>query len=195
MLKVESKYRHLDTFSDDPVEDVYILYAFGCANYDCWTKNETCLNRAIEYYERAKERMEDSDAGNRQEVQKCIKPGIEIALALLYSEVRDMEKGISSHRWLLVNCDCHEVTTDYLIHLSSNFNRFEKFEYTIEVLEGAMDLTETVEEEVMAETLLIAAYIGCSEFLKAKAANEKRRSNDWTSSKRDAVREDRRRTV
>jgi len=35
ILIVESKYCHLDTFTDDAVEDVYALYAIGCANYDC----------------------------------------------------------------------------------------------------------------------------------------------------------------
>jgi len=62
-LKVESKYRHLDAFSDNPVKDVGVLYyAFGRANYD-GSKDEIHLNRAIDYYERAKERMEDSTAG------------------------------------------------------------------------------------------------------------------------------------
>jgi hypothetical protein len=29
ILKVESKYRHLDTFSNDPAQDVFILTVFG----------------------------------------------------------------------------------------------------------------------------------------------------------------------
>ena len=57
ILKVESKYRHLDTFRDDPVEDVYILDAFGSAKYASWyrSKDDICCERAIHYYERAKE--------------------------------------------------------------------------------------------------------------------------------------------
>ena len=48
-----------------------------------------------------------------------------------------------------------------------------------------MDMMETLADEVRAETNLIHAYIGCGEFLKAKADSEKRRS----------VEENRRRTV
>jgi len=55
---------------------------------------------------------------------------------------------------------------------------FEKFEYAIEVLEGSMGMMETVKEDVEAGTNLIGAYIGCGELLKAKAADEKRRSTD-----------------
>jgi len=48
-----------------------------------------------------------------------------------------------------------------------------------------MDLMETLEDEIQAEIFLIYAYVGCGEFLKAKAAHEKRRSVDiyhWTTS-------------
>ena len=73
ILIVESKYRHLDTFTDDAVEDVYALYVFGRTNYDCSDcseKDETrCLECAILYFERAKERMEDADAHGRQRVK------------------------------------------------------------------------------------------------------------------------------
>jgi len=181
ILKVESKLRHLDSFSNDPGEDVYILNAFGRAHYDCSAKDEICLeNRAIEYFERSKERMEDVDAGDRHEVKETTKIAIGFSLALLYSDGRDMEKAISSHRWFLVNCSSlvKEATADYVIKLSDDFNRFGKFEYTIEVLEGSMDMVETFDEAGQAESNLIHAYIGCGEFLKAKAANEKRRSTD-----------------
>jgi hypothetical protein len=67
----------------------------------------------------------------------------------------------------------------FLICLSNNFNRFEKFEYTIEILVGSMDMMETFDEEYFkAETNLIRTYIRCGEFLKAKAAHKKRRSTD-----------------
>jgi len=52
------------------------------------------------------------------------------------------------------------------------------FEHTIEVLEGSRNMMETFEEDVEAEKNLIGACIGCGEFLKAKAADEKRRSTD-----------------
>ena len=66
-----------------------------------------------------------------------------------------------------------------MIHLSRNFNRFIKVEYAIEVLEGTMDTTtKTFKEEIQAERELIRTYIGCGEFLKAKVADEKRRSTD-----------------
>jgi hypothetical protein len=80
-----------------------------------------------------------------------------------------MEKAISLHRWLLANGSRHEVPAKYMINLSSNFNRFEKVKYTVEVLEGTMDMMETLEEKVKAETFLIHAYIGCGEFLKGKS--------------------------
>ena len=89
-----------------------------------------------------------------------------------------MEKAITSHRWLLENCNRREDAANYLIQLSRNFNRFKKYKYTIEVLEGSIDMTKTVEDEAQAETNLITAYIECGEFLKAKGANETRRSTD-----------------
>jgi len=176
ILKVESKYRHLSNFSEDPDRDAYVLTAFGRANYD-GSEDETRLNRAIDYYERAKERMEDSNSNYyRHQKQKSLKSEIGMCLGPLYSDGRDMEKAISSHRWYFENCSRHEVKAMYVIYLSGNFNRFEKFEYAIEVLEGSMDLMETVEDEAQAEINLITAYIGCGEFLKAKAADKKRRS-------------------
>jgi len=94
-LKVESKYCHLDTFSDDPVEDVYVLYAFGCAN-NANPQDEACLNRAIRYYERAKERMVYDQYQSRISMMKT---AIGMNLPQLYSNGRDMERAISSHRW------------------------------------------------------------------------------------------------
>ena len=61
ILKIESKYRHLDTFSDDPPEDASVLYAFGTANNES-SLIIACKERAIHYFERAKERMKDADA-------------------------------------------------------------------------------------------------------------------------------------
>ena len=100
-------------------------------------------------------------------------------LAVLWSADRgDMDKSISSHRWLLEICSHHEVTAKYVIQLSFNFNRHDKFEYAMEVLEGSMDMMKTLEDEVLAETNLIFAYIGCGEFLKAKATHKKCCSTD-----------------
>ena len=62
------------------------------------------------------------------------------------------------------------------MQLSNSFIQFDKFEYTIEVLQGSMHIMEIFEAQ--AEILLIAAYIGCGEFLKAKAAYEKHRSSN-----------------
>ena len=173
ILKVESKYRHLDTFGDDPVEDVYVLYAFGRAKYDC-SKGETCMECVIYYYERAKERMKDENA---TEHRHPLNSKIGMHLALLYSDDRDMEKAISSYRWLLVNCNRHNIEAGCVNLLSRNFNQFKKFEYTIEVLEGSMDMMETFDEKIQARIYLIHAYIGCGEFLKAKAAHKKRPQN------------------
>ena len=86
-----------------------------------------------------------------------------------------MDKAISSHRWFLANGNHDKVSANYVNCLGDNFNRFDKFEYTIEVLEGCMDAMKTLEEEAQAETILILAYIECGEFLKARAANKKRR--------------------
>ena len=99
-------------------------------------------------------------------------------LAGSYSEGRDMEKAISSHRWFLENGNRHRVAAICVITISHNFNRFKKFDYAIEVLEGCIDMMETLEEKVQAETNLVRAYIGCGEFLKAKAAHKKRRSTE-----------------
>ena len=186
ILKVESKYRHLDSFSDNPFKDAYVLNAFGSAIYFHSANDEACLNRTIDYFERAKVRMEDANTGDRREARKSLKLGIEMQLAGLYSQDRDMEKAISSHRWFLANGNRHQVKANYLINLSNNFNRFKKFEYAIEVLLG-MDVIGTSEEKVEAETNLIFAYIECGEFLKAEAANKKRRrstdKNDWVESR------------
>ena len=131
-------------------------------------------------FERAKERLGDADATDHRQRQILAMTEIELNLAISYSERRDMEKAISSHRGFLENCYRHdEDTACYLICLSNNFNRFEKFEYTIEVLVGSMDMMETFDEEYFkAETNLIRTYIRCGEFLKAKAAHKKRRSTD-----------------
>ena len=51
-----------------------------------------------------------------------------------------------------------------------------RFEYTMEVLEGSMDMMKTLKEELLAETNLIVANIGRGEFLKAKAAHKMLRS-------------------
>jgi tetratricopeptide (TPR) repeat protein len=172
VLKVESKYRHLDSFSDDPYEDAYILFAFGSVS-------KICMERAIHYYERAKERMEDdANAGNQRQNLKPVMSTIGYNLVLLYSHGCDMEKAISSHRWFLVNGNRDQVSPDYLINLSRNFNRFDRFEYTIEVLEGFMDMMETVEEKNVLTECLICAYIGCGDFLNANAAHKKCRSRD-----------------
>ena len=192
ILKVESEYCHLDTFSDDPVDDLFVLHAFGIAfatmfgrTTDASLQGEICMERAIHYCERAKARMEDANANDRPQIQKDSKSEIGMYLALLYSAEgagRDMEKAISSHRWFLEDCNRHQVKAQYVLSLSNNFNRFDKFEYIIEVLEGSIDTMETLEDKVQAETILIRAYIGCGEFLKAKAADEKCRStngNDW----------------
>ncbi len=46
-------------------------------------------------------------------------------------------------------------------------------------MEGVMDMMETLEEQVQAETNLVIAYVGCGEFREAKGANTKEcRSTD-----------------
>jgi len=44
ILKVESKYHHLDTFSDNPAELALVLYPFGYAIH-ADSKDEICLLR------------------------------------------------------------------------------------------------------------------------------------------------------
>ena len=142
ILKLELEYCHLGTFSDDPAKDALVLYAFGTAHHDPMSTDEICLNRAIHKFERAKERIEDANANDQHQSQKSVKSLK--SKAFLYSEGRsDMEKTISSHRWLVQNCNRHEVPANYVIHLSHNFNRFDKFEYTIEVLEESMHMLDT----------------------------------------------------
>ena len=184
ILNLESKYRNLETFSDEPAEDIYVLYAFGRAirKSNANSEDEICANGTIHYYERAKERI---DAVNDQSrTPRSLRSEIGMWLALLYSDGRDVEKAIPSHRWLLEDCNRHEVSGPFLISLGKKFNQFGKYEYAIEVLEGSMHMMKTFEEEVQAETNLISTYIGCCEFRKAKAANEERRStniNHWAA--------------
>jgi len=118
IMKVESKYCHLDSFSNDPFKNVCVLYAFGHANHEA-----CCFERAIHYYERAKEH-EDANADDRNQTSYTFKSGIGMCLACLYSEVNDMEKAISSYRWYLANCSRDGVSSNYFIRLSHNFNRF-----------------------------------------------------------------------
>ena len=85
--------------------------------------------------------MEDVNANDKPDWQKEIKSNIGMNLAGLYLEGGDMEKTISSHRWWLEHCSRRDVLVmRYVIRLSRNFNRYEKFEYTLEVLEGSMDM-------------------------------------------------------
>ena len=85
--------------------------------------------------------MEDVNANDKPDWQKEIKSNIGMNLAGLYLEGGDMEKTISSHRWWLEHCSSRDVLVmRYVIRLSRNFNRYEKFEYTLEVLEGSMDM-------------------------------------------------------
>ena len=107
-----------------------------------------------------------------------MKTTVGMNLAGLYSDGGDMSKAITSHRWFLEHCSQIEVTALYLNRLSRNFSQCGEYEYTIEVLEEFMDVTEKVEEEDK-ESLrfrLLEAYLECNEFLKAKALNEKLRS-------------------
>jgi len=174
ILKVESKYRHLDTFSNNSAKEVVVLTTFGMMNKKS-SQKEMCLDLAIDYYERSFKVL-TSIQDEAFQAQNTYKIEVGVSLAHLFSEGRDMEKAISSHRWLLANCNHDQVTANYMIQLSHNFIRFEKYEYMIEVLEGSMDMMKTFDEEFQAEMYLIEAYIGCGEFLKAKAANETRRS-------------------
>ena len=81
---------------------------------------------------------------NDQVRSKKLKTVIGMDLASLYSDGRDMEKAISSHRWSIEICnDCDQVVANHLINLGHNFNRFERFEYTIEVLEESMHMLDT----------------------------------------------------
>ena len=91
ILKLDSEYRHLDTFSEDPAEDSYILYAFGRAT-DARSQDKICMEHAINYVERAEERIEDPNAGDRREARKALKLGIEMQLAGSYSEGRTWKK-------------------------------------------------------------------------------------------------------
>ena len=81
-----------------------------------------------------------------------------------------LKKAISTHRWFLANSNRDKVDAEYLGILSCNFNISKNFEYTIEVLEGFMDMFETFKEGDQLELLvhLIEAYIDSDELVKAK---------------------------
>jgi len=181
ILKLELKYRHLETFSTDPAEDVHVLHAIGHANYAS-PKDETRMNRAVHYFERAKERIDANAHDLYLRDSLRYRTDIGMCLADLYSNGRDMEKAISSYRWSFANGNRpHEVKDHHIITISRNFNRFKKCEYTIEVLEGSMDLIRRTFDEwaqSQVETYLIQAYTKFGEFLKAKATNKKRLSKD-----------------
>ena len=79
-----------------------------------------------------------------------------------------LKKAISTHRWFLANSNRDKVDAEYLGILSCNFNISKNFEYTIEVLEGFMDMFETFKEGDQLELLvhLIEAYIDSDKLVK-----------------------------
>jgi len=181
--KIESKCRHLDSFSDDPLENIYILHAFGHAMYDPDNDDEdNCLSRAILYLERAKLICNTNQDERFQAVFLQFRRYVEIHLSLCYSsDDHDMEKAISSFRWLVENCERGYVQSEHgkLSMLSSNFSKFKQYGYAIEVSEKLCVLraegveTCTVINQISYVFQLMQAYIGYGELLKAKSTIEK----------------------
>lgn len=164
LLKIESEYGHLETFSNDPVEEFHTLFAFGAAHTTAIDSSEERnwdfhTDRSIQYFERARE-IEHSSINDEH-----WKSTLVMNLAPLYARRgRDMEKAISTYRWFLANSNRDDARAVYHFHLSQSFHRFKKYEYAIEVLEGRMGILEADEE-----LLLVDAFIGYNEMLKAKA--------------------------
>lgn len=202
VLEFESKYADLQQQQasfvvhdhDDPpvLDDVHMMFAFGASNMK---RGTGYLDRAIDYWERGRELIDnitncwnELDQVSQAQISTT-RANIGMNLPLVYSEgpATMMEKAISSHRWYIADLNRDKLQAEYLYGLSRNFHRFRKYEYAIEVLEGAMDFMETLESVEDHAALLFrlsSAYVECDELLKAKALNEKLLSmggtNVWT---------------
>ena len=175
LLKIEQNYRYCDTFSDDPAEDVSIRNVFG--NVHMMEVEGACSDRAIQYFERARATIEsESNADDKfQALVSSSIPAIAMKLAGLYSDGRDLEKAISSHRWLLENCKRDQVPIEYLHTLCSNFRLLERWSFVIEVLGEFVHKPGTFQEKEQNECafLITEAYMECKEYLKAKIMIDK----------------------
>jgi hypothetical protein len=176
ILKFELKYRHLGTFSDDPYSMKMRVFSIPLAVQIMRLQKMKLASTARFIISKEPKCAVRTQMPSDQVRSKNLKTAIGMRLAGIYSNGRGMEKAISSYRWSFANGNRPD---EGIITISRNFNRFKKCEYTIEVLEGSMDSIRTLREKAKAKTCLIQAYIGFGEFLKAKAANEKRLSIDW----------------
>ena len=182
--KLESKYGHLETYSNDPKEEFHILHAFGAAHATAAEGEEddgSFCDRAIHYYERVKQLISTNTDKNFQTAILLNKIEIIQCLAMFYTYSHDMEKTISTHRWLLASSKYFKMQASYLDRIGFTFVQFKKYEYAIEVLEKVVCFPETLakEDEESSENWtkcvihLMEAYVGYNEMLKAKALIEK----------------------
>ena len=173
--KLESKYRHIDTYSNEPFEAIHILVSFGIAYQegDKSEENGNYRDLAIHYFERALEAMHlIKDDRFQVEIRSSKLNLMTNCLALTYANGRDTEKTISTHRWALANCNRDELDPEYLIQLFTKFMKYKEYNYAIEVLEDFVDRPpETFKEQVIFfyRSRLIETYMECNEFLKARA--------------------------
>ena len=179
LSKLESQYQHLDSFSDDPYADAWIVHAFGTTvfNKHMQRNDSNDLDRSILYLERSKEIVKTLSADNQDSFLQCLCYG-EMSLSLCYSfDGRDMEKAISSYRWILENCTRDYMQAEYhgLPNLMRNFNKFKRYDYAVEVskeLRHMLSRFTAPPEQFGVGFEIVEAYIGYGELLQAKSVLE-----------------------
>ena len=177
--KLEPKYRNLETFSNDPLKEFHILHAFGLAYAAAAEDKEddgSFCDRTIHYYERVKQLISTNGDEKFQTAVLLEKMEIIQCLVGCYAHSCEMEKAISTHRWLLTSSKYFKLQASYLDRLGSTLVRFEKYEYAIEILEGCVLFPEMLEKDKDSSEdwnkcviHLMEAYLGYNELLNVKS--------------------------
>jgi len=120
---LEEQYRHLHIFCIDPFKDVFILHSFG----NVIMNKEEDWGPAISYLERSRDLIVNNPDEDFQAQFPNLTQGIELELAICYSEFHDVEKSIAAYRWVLENSEREYVQTEYrhICHLGRNFIKFK----------------------------------------------------------------------
>lgn len=98
-------------------------------------------------------------------------------MQLKYVLTPDMEKTISTHRWVLGNCKSEQMCNDkdHVNAMSKEFCLSNKYTYAIQVIEGFEDMLVTfnVRTHIANSLNLARAYIVCDELLKARSVEKR----------------------
>lgn len=176
ILNIESQYGRLDTFCDEPSHDVLIHYIFGTASMEL--KRSAWGDCTVYHYQRAMDIINSNNDRKFHTQISYLKVSFGQRLAVLYSDKGDMEKSISSYRWFLEIFNRDEMEVTDALQLCENFSEFKRYDYAIGVLEGYIDMLESIkeEEQVAIVSGLIEAYMNYGEWAKAKTVQERLRS-------------------